>query len=143
MKLNSNLLWAAGIYKVKIPEQYLKLCDLFANKYLFNDTINYKKLLQTHGWKSRDPYFQDENYKIAFRKNWDFLNFRLNIAHAYLLIGNQNYAYSKYCELINEYDKEYIVDESQFYNNYTIVIENDWKELKLRPNLKFTNCSGK
>jgi len=144
MRLNSSVTWFSLKNKVKLSSEYIKLCEKFVDYYSKDDkVVDFKELLIRYGWPINESFchFNNDCYKIAFRKNINFLNFIMNLAHYKFLNDQQDLAYNMYCDLIQKYDAQYIEYESQYVKSFEELIKKDWVNLNILPNLDFSKCS--
>ena len=144
MRLNSSITWFSLKNKVKLSSEYIKLCEKFVDYYSKDDeVVDFKELLIRYGWQINESFchFNNDCYKIAFRKNINFLNFIMNLAHYKFLNDQRDLAYNMYCDLIQKYDAQYIEYESQYVKSFEELIKKDWVNLNILPNLDFSKCS--
>ena len=144
MRLNSSITWFSLKNKVKLSSEYIKLCEKFVDYYSKDDeVVDFKELLIRYGWPMNESFchFNNDCYKIAFRKNINFLNFIMNLAHYKFLNDQRDLAYNMYCDLIQKYDAQYIEYESQYVKSFEELIKKDWVNLNILPNLDFSKCS--
>jgi TolB-like protein len=137
-KLFNNLLWASAKKQPKWTSG-IKLEQM--DTFFYSQTIEYyKSQLINNGFKPKDPFFTEDRYKDAFLKDWDYLNFRLNRGHVFYLNNQKEKAYEMYCNLIKDYDPQYVVYAYQLVKNFKQIILNDWKDLNLKDTFDETFC---
>lgn len=126
----NNLLWTSAKYSPSKGMNLLNFCIRLDNYFHERTTKELESILKYAGFVPKDPYFQNELYKEAFFKQFDYLNFKMNQAHILYLNKNIQEALAIYCQCINDYDPEYI-KTSQLVKNFRDVILNDFKELSI------------
>ncbi len=127
----SNLLWTSAKFNPKLGLQLLDIAIEMENYYYNLNSSQFAIYLKENGFIPKDPSFDYSDSKEAFFKDFNYLNYRLNLGHILLLNSRKIDAVNLYCECINNYDQQYIIYSNQMVNDFRQLIFNDWIDLKI------------